>query len=832
MKSRIQRLLPDLGIVVLFAIISVIYCSPVLQKKTIGSNDPLQAAGLAKESIDFHDKTGDWAWWTNSAFGGMPSYFIAGTYDSSIFENTYKYIRPLPGYEADEIFWLLLGGFIFLRSFIANRWLAAAGAFGYGFCSLTLLYLEAGHASKIEALAFAGMVLAGIIYAYRDKKLLATLIFSLGLGLEIRANHLQITFYLLLSCLVVIGVLLFNAYQEGKLKPFIINLVLIGIGGLLAIGTQSTRLLSTLEYSKESMRGKSELTLGDNQNANSGSTGLEKDYAFEWSYGKLESFTFLIPEFSGGASSGTLPKDSKVISTLRGMGVDPGNINAFASSMPSYWGDQIFVSGPAYLGAVVCFLFLLGLFYINKPLKWALIGSALLLLILSWGKNLPFINYFLFDHLPLFNKFRSVNMAISLLQLFIVAVGVLGISNLVREGRDTSKDQRNILISFSLTGGIALILSLVPDFFLSFVGPKDQNFLASLRQSLGNNESAVNTIYNALLSDRESLLASDALRSFIIIAITAGLIFLFTKGRLKSKLIIPLICVLLIGDLWTVDKRYFNNSDFKNKRSQISENDFPKSEADITILADKDPNFRVLNTATSFWSSGLESYYHKSIGGYHGAKLKRAQEMYEHAMIKNGRLNMPVFNMLNTKYFIVNENNKLVARQNPEAFGNAWFVDSVKFVANANLEMQDVASQNLSNKAIVDQRFKEDIGSLPDSVAHTSAIHLTSYAPNRLVYESNSETGGYVVFSEMYYRGNEDWISYLDGKEKDHQRVNYCLRGMNIPAGKHEIIFEFKPKVIAIGSKIDFLSSCLYILFLGSCLFYWSRPKGDATVAK
>lgn len=828
MKNLVKKILPDFLFVLGFAIIAVLYCSPVLNNKTLVPNDPTQALALAKESMDYKDKFGDLPWWTNSAFGGMPTYLISSSFPNGIFSKIRPFTRFLPGsFAANDIFLTLLGAFILFMAFQKNRWIASLGSIGYTFCTLTLLFLEAGHSSKIQALAFAPMVLAGLVYAYQNQKLRAVLAFSIGLGFEINSNHLQITYYLVLVCLVFVSFLLYYAYKEGRLKTFVLNLVLIGIGGALAAATESGRLLSTLEYSKETIRGKSELTL-DSGNSSSSSEGLSKDYAFSWSYGKTESFTFLIPEFSGGVSNGTFPKNSATAKVLSGLGVPQASIGQFMASLPSYWGDQVFVAGPAYLGAILCFLFILGVLISRHKLRFPLLACTILLLFVSWGDNFKVFGYFMFDYIPMYNKFRSVNMAISLMQLFLVAMAILGITELINGKKDLKELKKPLLISLGLTAGICLIFSIMPDVFFDFTSNKDATFIESLKQSFGNNAQAADNVYRAIVEDREALAKHDALRSLTFILLSAALIFAYLKNKVNKNAFAIIMLFLVFADLWQVDKRYFNNNDFQTKRNNNYDTLFPKTAADTQILSDTDPNFRVLNTTVGFWQSGKESFYHKSIGGYHGAKLKSAQELYEYAMIKDGRLNMPILNMLNTKYFIVNGEGGIQAQQNPEALGNAWFVDSLLYASSANEEMTILETLDVAHKAVVDSRFKDQIKGLSLFNTDSSEIHLTEYQPNHLTYNSKSESEGFVVFSEMYYRGNQDWKSFIDGVETPHIRVNYALRGMLVPAGSHEIEFRFDPVIVKVGNRIDLISSVLLVLFISGMVYFSVRAKKEA----
>lgn len=816
-----KKIAPHLVVVIGFVILALAYCSPVLQNKLLVQHDPVQSVATAHESVDFKEKNGEWAWWTNSLFGGMPTYFLAGSYPYGVFAKLGYHYNPLPGGAPNNIFYCLLGAYILLLVLGSEIWLAVLGAIAYAFCSYTILYIEAGHISKIVALSFAPFMIAGLLMAFKGRKIWGAILFAIGLGFEINANHIQITYYTFIAIGIIILYQLYLAIKQNQVKDFILALVFVGITGGLALGTNVARLWSNYEYSKESIRGKSELSLNKD---NKPSDGLDKDYAFSWSYGKLESMSLLIPSFSGGASNGEFGTKSKTYQTLISSGVPVEQAEQAARSMPSYWGDQSFVAGPAYAGAIICFLFILGIFLSDNKWKIPFTVITVLFLFISWGKNL-FINDIFFDYLPLFNKFRAVSMIISLFQLFLVAVGVMGLKTIVDTKPSFESIKKPLLYSFLLTGGISLVFALMPTLFLDFRAATDEAFLTQLKTSFGGNGQAVNDVYNSILEDRASILKADAWRSFMFIALTMASIWLFVTNKIKKQILLPILTLLVLVDLWAVDKRYLNNEDFKPNYKTFS-NLFTPTAADQQILQDKDPNFKVLNTTTSFWQDGKDSYFHKSIGGYHGAKLKIMQELYENQMIKDQKLNLPIFNMLNTKYFIVGgQNGEPMAQRNPDALGNAWFVTDIKWVNSANDEMKAMDNFNPKTTAIVDKRFTDLVKNKNSAKDTTSKIKLIEYQPNKLVYESTSKEAQLAVFSEVYYRGNQDWTSTIDGKEAPHLRANYVLRALEIPAGKHKIEFAFKPVAIEKGNKIDLISSILLGLVIVGGIFWEMKGK-------
>jgi hypothetical protein len=808
-----KKFQPYLLAILVFIIIAFAYSSPILSGKQLNMHDINMSQGSAKEVDDFHKTTGEWAWWTNSMFGGMPSYMIAGDYENSLPTKLGAfYMNHIPT-PVNVLFLLMLGFFILMRVLKVDTWLGVMGAIAYAFGTYNLLFIEAGHISKEIALAFVPALLAGFIAIFRGRYWLGIALTTFFTAMEFYGNHPQITYYLffLLGIYVV-----YESYlwvKHGKFAHLLKSYAFIAISVLVGMATHAMHLWNNYDYSKESTRGKSELTLGNIKP----SDGLDRDYALAaYNYGILESLTLATPNFMGGA----LGKSSETFKTLTRNGVGDADAKQFVSQMPTYFGPQGGTSGPAYSGAIICFLFILGLFIVKDRFKFVLLGITLLYLMISWGSNFSSFNYFMFDYFPYFNKFRAVNMTMTLVHFCLVLGAVLAVKEIMDEKFSFEKIKKPVLFSLGILFGILL----VGYFMLDFRSANDEGFKTNLAQAFGGNKDVAQQVLNSLISDRGGLVLGDIFRSFIFVVLAISAIWLFIKNKANSLIFNGLLIFLVLFDMFQVDKRYFNNDDFVPKHR--SEETFTPSPANEQILQDKDPDFRVLNTTVSFWQDANDSYFHKSIGGYHGAKLKRIQELYDHQMVKDGKLNLTIYNMLNTKYFIVDAGNGVLsAQKNPAVLGNAWFVNSVKIVKNADEEMKSLDNFNPRQVAFIDTRFEEFLKGKNMQGDTTSTIKLTEYKPNHLIYVADAKKEGVAVFSEIYYRGNIDWKSYIDGQEVPHFRANYVLRAMVLPAGNHKIEFIFKPKSVENGTKIDLFASILMVLFVAGAVFMEVRNK-------
>lgn len=826
-----RSFLPHLLVIIGFAVLSVGYMNPVLNGKELRQSDPKQFYAAQTELRKFAAETGEWTGWTNSIFGGMPTYFIGGDYTESIFYQIQEVVYRLFSLQGTYIFLYLIGAYILLMSLRAGLWPSVLGAIGYALFSYNILIIEAGHLAKIYALAFVPIMLGGLALGFRGRPWLGAALFSLGVGMELNANHFQITYY----SAIIIGVFsifeIVRAAREKEMPKLIMAGAIALVMSLAAAATNTSRIWTSTDHAKETNRGGSELIKADSTGvAATANGGLDKDYAYQWSYGKLESFTLLIPNFSGGASGGgALDQNSEVYKTLTRIGVDANNARQFTQGLPTYWGDQTFSGGPSYAGAIVCFLFILGLFFADKRYRWPYLISGLICMTISWGGNFTITNDLLFDYLPMFNKFRSLSMIMSLTQLCFVVIAAMGLKAILDSKPTWDVFKKPLLISLGVTAGVALIFGLTPSLF-DMTTANDEALKSSLAQAFGDNQTAAADVYRALLDDRAGLLRADAIRSIIFILLAAGVLWAFVNNKLKSVATVGgALAFLTLVDLWAVDKRYLNADDFVRKERSL-DNLFVQSSADQQILQDQDPNFRVIDLTTGNpFQSSLPSYFHKSVGGYHTVKLARYAELIENQIAKN---NMQVLNMLNTKYFITQgQNGQPQAQLNPDALGNAWAVSEIKMVANANEEMAALDSLNPAKTAVVDKQFSNYLAGVKPSGDSSAKIKLTEYKPNKLTYEFISPTQEVVVFSENYYKGNEDWISSIDGKTAPHFRANYVLRAMVVPAGKHTIEFVFDPITVKKGRTIDWAASLAWVLFVAGALFMDFRSRKEQNAA-
>ena len=749
--------------------------------------DIKQWQGMSKEVVDFHEKTGENALWTNSMFSGMPAYQIATWSDANLIQYVVKVITLGMPRPASLLFLYLLGFYILLLSLKVDYRLAAVGAIAFAFSSYFFIIIQAGHMTKAHAIAYVPMVVAAVLYTYRGKMLLGGVLTALTVALEIYANHLQITYYLALM-LLIIGLVQFVKDLKAKnLVDFAKRTGVLLVAALLASGTAFTNLATTMEYGKDSTRGKSELS----DNLDNKTSGLDKDYATQWSYGIAETFTLLIPNFHGGASQGELTTESETYQAIQ----SAPNAKQLIKQLPLYWGDQPGVSGPTYAGAIVIFLFVLGLFFVKSEMRIWLVMATIMSIMLAWGKNFMGLTELFLDYFPGYNKFRAVSMILVIAEFTIPLLGFVALNKFLSSDKLENEKEKTLKLAFYIVGGITLLFALIPSLFFDFVGGQD----ASLEKN--------GWPIDALQSDRAGLLSADAWRSFIFIALTFGTLWLFLKNQLQSKYVIFIVGVLVLADMWTVNKRYLNNDNFASKRKV--EKPYQASQADQQILNDKDPNFRVFNQTVSTFNDASTSYFHKSIGGYHGAKLKRYQELIENHIAKG---NMAVLNMLNTKYFISQQGQ---VQQNPGAMGNAWFVNNVNIVANADAEIAALNGFNPDSTAIVDTRFSDQIIENLDN--SNATIYLEEYKPNYLKYASSSTKDGIAIFSEIFY--DKGWNAYIDGKLKAHFRANYVLRGMQIPAGNHLVEFKFEPSTYKTGEIVALVSSAILLLLLAFVSF-------------
>jgi hypothetical protein len=813
------KILPYIVAVAIFAVITIVYFYPVFEGKKLYGGDIVQFKAMAKEITDYRNKTGNEPLWTNNMFSGMPAYQISMEYDKNLMTYIHAFIRMGNYLPIGMVLLYFLGFYFLLQVLGLNKWLSIAGAIGFAFSSYFFVILVAGHTSKAFAIGYMAPVIAGVILTYRGKYLAGGLITTFFLALEIVSGHPQITYYLMIMILVYGFMELIKHFREKNLAPFFkASAVLIG-AAILAILTHSASLWNTYEYSKYSIRGKTELST-EKENRTS---GLDKDYAVDWSYGVDETMTLLIPGFFGGSSNSSLSKNSETYKALIENKVPKADAERFLKGFPLYWGEQKFTSGPVYAGAIILFLFVFSLFYLKGPLKWWGITVTVLSILLSWGKHfMPLTNFFM-EYVPLYNKFRAVSMTLVIAEFSIPLLGFIALDQLLKDGKK-EVIFKYLKLSLYIVGGILLLFIALAGSLYSFSGPGDA--------ALG----LPDWVWAAVRADRLSMFRTDAIRSLIFVLLAFGLLWFYLKGKLKLSYVLIILPVLILIDMWPVNKRFISNDDFARK-NQV-ETPYQASKADLEILKDKDPNYRVYNFNEAFDQSARTSYFHKNIGGYHGAKLRRYQELIDVPLINERRMiiesindkKIPLeqalqrsaaFNMLNTRYFIINESSQPL--QNPFACGNAWFVRDYKFVNNADEELAAIEGLNPDSTAIIDNRFGSFVSGFTVPNTPKGTIALTNYAPNYLVYEYSASQDEMAVFSEVYY--DKGWKAFIDGKPAPHFRADFILRAMIVPAGDHKIEFKFEPRSFYKGQNVSLAASLLVILLTLGALGYYAYTK-------
>ena len=822
-----KRIIPDMVAILVFAVISFAYfCPAVTEGRILSQHDSVAGIGAGQESKEYMEQTGERTRWTNSIFGGMPTYQMSPSYDSTDMlkgiENLYHLYLPTYVW---YVFVMLLGFYILLRAFDFKVWMAGLGAIIWAFSSYFFIIIAAGHIWKFITLAYIPPTIAGMVLCYRGKCLTGGLVTAFFVALQIMSNHVQMSYYFLFVMLFMAIAYGVKAFQEKALANYFKRTGVLVIAGLLGVCINLSNLYHTYEYSKESMRGKSELV--KENSANQTDSGLERDYITQWSYGVGETFSLLVPNVKGGASV-PLAANEKAMEKANPM------YRSIYSQLGQYWGEQPGTSGPVYVGAFVMFLFVLALFIVKGSMKWALLAATVLSILLSWGKNLMGFTDFFIDYVPMYDKFRAVSSILVIAEFTIPLLAMLGLKEVVSRPQLLQERKKDFWISFALTGGLALLFAVMPNvFFSSYVSTMELHALQSIPAD------QLMPLLANLEEVRQSLFTSDAWRSFFIIVIGVGLVWAYGMGKLKQVPMIAALAMLCLVDMWDVNKRYLYDDQFVEK--QVQTQGFSQSETDKLILQDEALDYRVLNLASNTFNENNTAYWHKSVGGYHAAKLRRYQEMIEEhisgemnslfkavseaggEMEKVNPAEFPVLNMLNTRYFIFPlQGGQTVPLDNPYALGNAWFVDEVQYVNNANEEIAAIHGLNPLQKAIVDKKFEASVRSMPsDSLA---TIELVEYQPNYLKYEVNSEKGGTVVFSEIYYPG---WQSTIDGEEVAHGRANYILRAMNVPAGKHVVEFKFDPKSLHTTETIAFIAlGLLALLAIATIYLSFRRPKG------
>jgi hypothetical protein len=807
--------------VVLFFFISLAYFIPdVLEGKKINQHDIVQFKGMSKEIVDHRAKYSEEPLWTNSMFGGMPAYLVSTQYKSNLLRNVHRFFTLFDFRPVCFVFLYLVGAYIALLLFGVGPWLSFAGAIAYAFSAYFFQIIQAGHVSKVLALGYMPPIIAGVYAAFKGRAMLGSLVTGVFLGLQILMNHLQITYYTLLVILILGLIELIIALRTKAFLSFFKPFPWLILFVLLAVGANFSNLYTTYEYGKHSIRGPSELTVNEENQT----SGLDKDYATQYSYGMGETFNMLIPNFKGGSSMGALKENSHTYEYLKGA---YGNKVAkdFIKNVPLYFGEQIQTAGPVYIGAVVVFLFILGLFIIKGPIKWWLAVVTVFSILLAWGHNFSALTDFMLDFFPGYNKFRTVSMTLVMAEFAMPFMAILALREILYGELLRKEFIRSLKYSFFGLGGLIVIFLVISGSF-----NMSNEYDAQRLQGL-------NDLIDAIEQDRLAIFRSDAFRSLVFVALTATLVYFAFLKKIKLNTVLVLLVVLLLADMWPVNKRYLSGKDFVTKKEDKTP--FNPSTADMIILRDKDPNFKVLNISLSPLQDASTSWFHKSLGGYHGAKLRRYQEIYDHNIqnemmrligtlqkrpvpeaIDSVMATMNALNMLNTRYIIYNPEAPPLVNKSEQ--GNAWFVDDVKIVQNADEEIAAIETFDPAKEAVIDQRFRENLESF-DPVKDSSArISLTEYRANYLKYASSASGDQLAVFSEIYY--DKGWQAYVDNNPAPHFRANYILRAMKIPAGNHVIEFKFHPKSYFVGEKVSLASSLLLILLaIGTGYREWKK---------
>ena len=779
-KDNLRKYLPYAAAVIIFALLSCIYCAPVFQGKEIYAGDNVHFKEAVHESVKYHEDTGNYTWWTGSMFSGMPSYQIGGgTYkSSSLLKPLSKLLKPSHNTRLPLVLMLYFCCFfVLLRSVGIDRWLAIIGALATGFSSYFYIIEPAGHHTKAWSIALMAVVVAGFIFTYRKK-------YGLGVSLTMIFTaigfypHVQMAYYLFMLIGVLFIAQLYIHIKEKRYKDLVLSTVLFAGAVLVGLGTGSASMLANSEYVKETMRGGHSDLVSDNETDDP--KGLSLDYVTVWSYGIDESLTFLIPGYMGNASGYNVGTDSELYRELTAQGVSRSYAKEICQSAPTYWGEQPFTAGPVYAGAAVCFLFILGLLLVKGPFKWAILVATFFSFALSWGRNWMWLTELFYNWFPMYSKFRSVSSILIVAEITMPLLGFMAIKQIMDGKVERNELNRSIYISAGITGGICLLLAL---------------FGGSLFSFTSSNDSFPEWFIPAIIAERASILRSDSFRSLVFIILSAGVVWLFANEKIKKVWMIVALGVIVVADMWPIDKRFFNDSNFVSHKQY--KNGFTALPYEKAILADTDPHFRVLNLTTSTFNDSRTSYYLKSIGGYSAAKLRRYQDIIDEYLSK---ANLDVVSMLNGKYIITEgEDGKPTPMRNPAALGNAWYVTELVHARDAGEECSALGKVDLATTMVIGNDFKQYADGFRPA-AEGSSIKLTSYAPDVLTYKSQSSANGTVVFSEIYYPYG--WKAYIDGKPADLFRANYLLRAMNIPAGNHDIRMEFRPDSVRKGNTI------------------------------
>ena len=818
MKNWFKENQQHLIIIGILLLLVIFYFTPVWQGKTLLQSDVMQARGSQKEIFEFKEQDGHAPLWTNSMFGGMPTYQIWYEHASNITSYIGPGIRAIFPPPADVLLLFLLGGYFMFSVFRVRPWLAAIGAVALAFSSYNFIYVEAGHLNKAYAIAYMAPIIGAVMLCYRGSRFWGPSLLALFLALELRANHIQMTYYLFLALLVLVGFELYYAIREKKISEFLKATGIQAIGVALAVLVNASVLFPTYEYSKLTIRGEANIA---KSGAEEGDAGLDKEYAYAWSQGIGENLTFLIPNAYGGKTGGTLDAESNSVKVLTGLGLPESQALQFANGvLPTYWGEKSFTSGPWYFGAGIVFLFVVGLLVVKDRIKWWILAATILTLFLAFGRHFPLVSDLFFDYFPMYNKFRAVESILVIPSVLVPLLAILGLNEILVRKQDIVNLDKKLLYAAAGTGAICLLIALMPS-LLSLRNSSHQDFVAALQQNVGDQGMATQLV-NALLKDRAEMASADAWRSLLIVALTFAPIWFYVKKKIALGWVVAIVGVVTLVDLWAVDKRYLNTDSFVDR--SVYDRPIPEREVDQLIHLDQDLSYRVLDLTTSPFQDASTSFFHKSIGGYHAAKLMRFQELLEHQF--DGNLNQDVLDMLNVRYLISRdqENNAERIQRRSSALGNAWFVSNVNFVSGNRTEMEALDTFNPKRDAVVSQGQKSKFGTMslgqPDSA---SSISLTSYHPDTMRYEYTAGSNLFAVFSEVYY--DKGWKAYVDGEEVPIVRTNYLLRGLALPKGDHQVEFIFAPSSMRISNTVSLLASIILVIGIGLAIWLSIRQR-------
>jgi hypothetical protein len=805
----------------IFLVICFLYFTPAFQGKVLGQADVTGAQSTTTE-IDAYKAKDTTILWTNQIFGGMPAFQLWAPYKANLTTHIVRALKTTFPNPIDSVLILLLGTYFLFNVLKLNPWLSAAGAIAFTFSSYNIILLVAGHANQATAIAYFAPILASIILTLRGRYLLGGSLTALFLAMEIRSNHVQMTYYLMFAILILAGIELYHAIKNKTTGAYFKSVAYLGGALLIALMVNASLLWSTYDYGKETIRGQSNLT----QHTKEPSNGLAKDYAYQWSQGVGECLTFLVPNaYGGGSGTEVLDQNSATAKALfaitndEGKSVEYANQISRSQGLGTYWGNKPGTSGPFYFGAAICFLFLFGLLVVKNRMKWWLLSTVILTMLLSFGANWPFVSDLFFNYFPLYNKFRVVESILAVASICFPILAFLAIKEVI-EATDTKYVLKKLMLALYITGGLLLIMIVLPDLLLSFRSADQANGVAALAQALGNNTPAATNISNAIVQDRMGLARTDAIRSLILVLITFGILFAFIKNKINVTMLSIGFLVLILADMWQIDKRYLKDENFADKQ----ESNVPQPrEVDQFIKRDPDPDFRVFDTSAPLRSDTYNPFFHKSFGGYSAARLKRFEELVDNQFTQS--MNHDVLDMMNVKYLILQDpkTQNFTLQKNQTACGHAWFVQHVKYAANADEEMQAISTFSPKDVAIIDVKYKSLIDEKNAYVDTTATIKLTNYNPDHMVYQTSSSTSQIAVFSEVYY--NKGWTMKIDGKETPYFRADYLLRAAQIPVGNHEIRFDFHPTTYYAGEDISLAGSILLILALGFAGYTENKKK-------